>query len=103
MTREEAARIVDPETTFDAYNEITYYGGFNGKKIWFESAKEACRMGAEALRRLDALAVDGKHDEGCAWCRADYTIIDGDYGQPIRPNMIKFCWHCGRKLEDVQK
>lgn len=53
MTREEAARILDPETTWDAYNEITYYGGFNGEKIWFESANEAGRMGAAALRELD--------------------------------------------------
>ena len=52
MTREEAARILDPETTFDAYNEITYYGGFNGIKIWLESANEAGRMGAAALREL---------------------------------------------------
>ena len=32
MTREEAARILDQETMWDAYNEITYYGGFNGNK-----------------------------------------------------------------------
>lgn len=53
MTREEAARILDPETMWDTYNEITYYGGFNGKKIWLESANEAGRMGAAALRELD--------------------------------------------------
>ena len=53
MTREEAARILDPETMYDTYNEITYYGGFNGIKIWFESANEAGRMGAAALRELD--------------------------------------------------
>ena len=32
MTREEATRILDPETMWDTYNEITYYGGFNGNK-----------------------------------------------------------------------
>ena len=41
----------------------------------------------------------GKHDEGCAWCKAEYTIIDDEFAQPISQNMIKFCWHCGRKLE----
>ena len=53
-----------------------------------------------ALRRIDALALDGKHNEGCAWCKAEYTIIDDDFAQPISRKMIKFCWHCGRKLED---
>lgn len=38
----------------------------------------------------------------CAWCKAEYTIIDDDFGRPIRPNMIKFCWHCGRKLKEEQ-
>ena len=37
-------------------------------------------------------------NKGCAWCNAEYTIIDDDFGQPIRPKMIKFCWHCGSKL-----
>lgn len=52
-----------------------------------------------ALRRIDALALDGKHNEGCAWCKAEYTIIDDEFAQPISQKMIKFCWHCGRKLE----
>lgn len=38
-------------------------------------------------------------DEGCAWCKAEYTIIDDEFAQPISQKMIKFCWHCGRKLE----
>ena len=52
-----------------------------------------------AFRRIDALALDGKHNEGCAWCKAEYTIIDDEFAQPISQKMIKFCWHCGRKLE----
>lgn len=52
-----------------------------------------------ALRRIDALALDGKHNEGCAWCKAEYTIIDDEFAQPISQKMIKFCWHCGRKLK----
>lgn len=87
MTREEAARILD------------------GAEVMILSRDEkafckAAIMAIEALRRLDALAVDGEHDEGCAWCKADYTIIDDDFGQPIRKKMIKFCWHCGRKLKE---
>ena len=31
MTREEAIRILDPETTGEAISEIEYYGGFSGR------------------------------------------------------------------------
>lgn len=34
----------------------------------------------------------------CPWCKAEYTIIDDDFGQPVHPNMVKFCWSCGRPL-----
>ena len=54
MTREEAAKILDPETTLDAYAKISYYGGFEGESTWQDAVNEACRMGAEALRALDA-------------------------------------------------
>ena len=54
MTREEAARILDPETTLDTYAKISYYGGFEGENVWQDAVNEACRMGAEALRALDA-------------------------------------------------
>lgn len=34
----------------------------------------------------------------CPWCKSEYTIIDDDFGQPVHPNMVKFCWSCGRPL-----
>ena len=54
MTREEAAKILDPETTLDTYAKISYYGGFEGENVWQDAVNEACRMGAAALRALDA-------------------------------------------------
>ena len=33
MTVEEAIRILDPETSKDAINEIKYYAGFNKDKL----------------------------------------------------------------------
>ena len=54
MTREEAAKILDPETTLDTYAKISYYGGFEGENVWQDAVNEACRMGAEAPRALDA-------------------------------------------------
>lgn len=68
-------------------------------KKTLEEQREATEFTIAALRRIDALALDGKHDEGCAWCKAEYTIIDDEFAQPINQKMIKFCWHCGRKLE----
>ena len=53
MTREEAANILDPETTLEAYAKISYYGGFEGENVWQDAVNEACRMGAAALRELD--------------------------------------------------
>lgn len=35
----------------------------------------------------------------CPWCNAEYTIIDDDFGQPLRPKMINFCFYCGRPLK----
>lgn len=54
MTREEAARILDPETSLGAFVEYNYYGGFKGEDRWMEAVNEACKMGAEAIRELDA-------------------------------------------------
>ena len=53
MTREEAANILDPETTLEVYAKISYYGGFEGENVWQDAVNEACRMGAAALRELD--------------------------------------------------
>lgn len=42
----------------------------------------------------------------CAWCKTegectiiDYTIFD-DFGQPLHPRMICYCFRCGRKLKE---
>ena len=61
MTREEAARILDPKTTEEAYNDITY--GYASKywfSKWYNAKSEACKMGAEALRELDAKEAEAK-------------------------------------------
>lgn len=50
MTYEEAARILDPETTREALWEIEYYGGFKGREARIKACEEACRIAAEVLR-----------------------------------------------------
>ncbi len=54
MTRERAARILDPETSYEAYAEGKYPRTTRGDIRWREDVDEACRMGAAALRKEDA-------------------------------------------------
>lgn len=46
-----------------------------------------------------------KEEKDCPWCRpsSEYTIIDDDFGQPLHPSMIKFCFNCGRDLRKGEK
>lgn len=37
-------------------------------------------------------------DKKCPWCKAEYTIIDDDFGQPVHPTKVRFCFNCGRRL-----
>ena len=53
MTREEAIRILDPETTVEAIAEIEYYGGFNGKTAAVQAVSDACVMAVAALREQE--------------------------------------------------
>lgn len=50
MTKEQAARILDPETREDALAEIEYYGGFRGEEAVKAAMDEACRIAAAELR-----------------------------------------------------
>ena len=53
MTREEAIRILDPETTGEAIAEIEYYGGFNGKTAAVQAVSDACILAVAALREQE--------------------------------------------------
>lgn len=50
MTREEAIRILDPETTGQALAEIEYYGGFSGRTAAVQAVSDACVLAVAALR-----------------------------------------------------
>ena len=45
---------------------------------------------------------EAEQKQPCAWCKSEheYTIIDDDFGQPLRPSMIHFCFNCGRELKE---
>ena len=53
MTREEAIRILDPETTVEAISEIEYYGGFIGRTAAVQAVSDACILAVAALREQE--------------------------------------------------
>ena len=53
MTREEAIRILDPETTAEALAEIEYYAGFRGKEAAIKAVEDACILAVAALREQE--------------------------------------------------
>lgn len=53
MTREEAIRILDPETTGEAMEEIEYYGEFSGRAAVVQAVLDACVLAVAALREQE--------------------------------------------------
>ena len=53
MTREQAIRILDPETTAEALAEIEYYGGFRGRMKAAQALYDACIIAVAALREQE--------------------------------------------------
>ncbi len=53
MTREEAIRILDPETAVETLSEIEYYGGFRGRTKAAQALYDACILAVSALRELE--------------------------------------------------
>lgn len=91
MTREEAANILDPETTLEAYSKISYYGGFEGENVWQDAVNEACRMGAA---------------EGGTMMKRYYavTMPNGDiYGIPAHVIADNYANYYATKGEDYQE
>lgn len=50
MTKEDAARILDPATTVEALAEIEYYAGFSGQAAKVQAVSDACEIAVAALR-----------------------------------------------------
>ena len=53
MTREEAIRILDPETSSEALAEIEYYAGFRGEDAVAKAVDDACILAVAALREQE--------------------------------------------------
>ena len=53
MTREEAIRILDPETAVETLSEIEYYGGFRGRTKAAQALYDASILAVSALREQE--------------------------------------------------
>lgn len=65
MTVEEAIRILDPETSKDAINEIKYYAGFNKDRV-IDKVDEACIIACNIMKEYledREIAIDN----GCSY------------------------------------
>ena len=86
MTREEAIRILDPETTGEALAEIEYYNGFSGKTAAVQAVSDACVLAVAALREQEErenpkpLTLDELREMECepVWCKC--KPIEGGNG-----------------------
>ena len=119
MTREEAIRILDPDTTGEALAEIEYYNGFNGRNAAVQAVSDACVLAIAALREQE------EREKGCEYCtdsKSIYHLSSGvhdsmDEDVYISGNSlvvdigchsygsvdIKFCPTCGRRLPEPPK
>lgn len=114
MTREEAIRILDPETTREALAEIEYYNGFSGKAAAVQAVTDACVLAVTALREQE------EREKGCEYCNEDsegyrkmigsFSITNPFHGNVwnietchCKPRQIYFCPMCGRMMTEPPK
>ena len=88
MTREEAIRILDPETTTEALAEIEYYAGFRGQEAVTKAVDDACILAVAALREqedrrwipVDAVeTVDAVEVVRCRDCKHLVLTAEGEH------------------------
>lgn len=104
MTKDEAIRILDPETTAEALVEYEYYGGFNGKTAMVNAVSDACEVAVAALREQKAdNKLNRSRWEGCFLCK-DATCLYGDVcvsgTHYVGISEFDFCPNCGRPLTE---
>ena len=97
MTREEAIRILDPETTGEALAEIEYYNGFSGKTAAVQAVSDACILAVAALREqeerenLKPLALDELRNTNADRIR---SMTDQDLAVFLSRDLKEPCDYC---------
>lgn len=81
MTREEAIRILDPETFVEELLKIEYYGGFAGWTKAAQAVYDACIMAVEAIREQEERRwipfSDPPKEKGCYFVTVKHWL-DGN-------------------------
>ena len=97
MTREEAIRILDPETALQELGRIAYYGGFKHEHAIQKAIDEAVKLAIEALKE--------RPKGRCTYCKDGKTFV----GQSIifcndnKFHKINFCPNCGADMRDGEE
>lgn len=113
MTREEAIEALGLAEHVESI-VATYEPGETGNNTTVRELKEACRMGASALRaQQEPVKLDRSRWEGCSECSKPWCITCVRYdsrstGTPCTTSCIgyskhesvKFCKNCGRPLTE---
>lgn len=91
MTEQEAIKILSKDTSMEAVNELSYYGGFS-KDYVVERIQEAMDMGAKALEKQ--VSKKPIQDDGyyCPFCNNRVAYAVRGYKQP-------YCMECGQKID----
>lgn len=82
MTREDAIRILDPETTAEALAKIEYYAGFNGDSAVKKAVDDACILAVAALREQEQrrwIPVDAVEVVRCLDCKHLVLTAEGEH------------------------
>ena len=91
MTNEEAARILDPATSAEALRPYAL-----DCVMRLAVVEEACRMGAEALRRR---VPESPYPDGDAGVLACPSCGSGEYLHNEDGNRCRFCGQCGQAID----
>ena len=86
MDAKEALRILHPDTTVEALNEIECYGIFNGLEAIRKACNDACEVAFEALKKQIPMKPD--KEQGVERCPVCFTFFIDDY-----------CARCGQKID----
>lgn len=79
MTREEAIRILDPETTIEALAEIEYYAGFSGPTAKVQAVDAACVIAVSDMRAMQELVTN----------RSQLNYLESDAINRVKSDTVK--------------
>ena len=72
MTYKEARRLLHPDTTGEALEEIEYYGGLNGKVAKIHAIEDACLLACEALDKV----IEREESAYTLFCQVTDEVIE---------------------------